>query len=509
MNSSVIGKLISSCTLLALKCAVTWGALLSLLTSCTLTPNPEAPETVEVIRDMSSYSYSAGAGEVEGRIKPTEALAWWEGIGGSELAAMVSRLRESNYELREARERVLQAREFARQVRSRRLPAAAANIGVSENRTSNLQGDFLWSDNYSAGINASFETDIFGGLRAAHRAAELSAKASELGYLAREQQSVAFLTRSWLAASTLSRQLAVTREIVRNYRSTYVLTDERHRAGSAGSSASDVLIARQNLEAAEAGIPNQEVQIAVQLLAIDQQLGQVPGTTRKTFQGNLEVDEAMVAPYGLPASLLTLRPDVASAELAYQAALADIGVARANLLPVVSLTSTLSFQSMDLSELFDPRDYIANLAASLAQPVTQGGRLRSQLRLEESQARELATAFARVALSALSEVETALAQQAGALLELEGLNRAVKTARDASEIAQIRYGQGLQPLLSILETQRGLNNALQNRILAQQRLLDARIALHLSLGGTWFESAQSFEADLPADSAPHSANSNP
>lgn len=164
---------------------------------------------------------------------------------------------------------------------------------------------------------------------------------------------------------------------------------------------------------------------------------------------------------------------------------------------------------MDVSELFDPRDYIASLAASLAQPVTQGGRLRAQLRLEESQARELATAFARVALSALSEVETALAQQAGALLELEGLNRAVETAREASGIAQIRYGQGLQPLLSILETQRGLNNALQNRILAQQRLLDSRIALHLSLGGAWFETAQSFEAVPPEDSAPHSPNSNP
>lgn len=217
----------------------------------------------------------------------------------------------------------------------------------------------------------------------------------------------------------------------------------------------------------------------------------------------------MVAPFGLPASLLTSRPDVAAAELAWHAALADIGVARANMLPVISLTSSLSFQSMDVSELFDPRDYIASLAASLAQPVTQGGRLRAQLRLEESQARELATAFARVALSALSEVETALAQQAGALLELEGLNRAVETAREASGIAQIRYGQGLQPLLSILETQRGLNNALQNRILAQQRLLDSRIALHLSLGGAWFETAQSFEAVPPEDSAPHSPNSNP
>lgn len=476
-----------------------------LCTGCTLIPNQETPEAVSGILDTASYSLNGGD-EAKGLNQP---LAWWERIGGSELGVMVSRLREYNFELREARERVLQAREFARQARSRRLPQAVANLGVSENRASNILGDFSWSDTYSVGINASFETDIFGGLRAAHRAADLSAKATELGYLSLEQQSIAFLARSWLAASTLKRQLAVTREIVGNYRSTYVLTDERYRAGSAGSSASDVLIARQNLEAASAEIPNLEAQIAVQLLNIDQQLALAPGTTAEGFRGAFEVEESMVAPFGLPARLLTARPDVASAELAYLAALADIGVARANMLPVVSLTSSLSFQSMDLSELFDARDYIASLAASLAQPVTQGGRLRSQLRLEQSQAGELATAFARVALSALSEVETAQAQQLGALRELERLNLAVKTARDANEIAQIRYGQGLQPLLSILETQRGLNNALQNRILAQQRLLDARIALHLSLGGAWFEAKAEGEEErtevahaLPIDSDP-------
>jgi len=178
---------------------------------------------------------------------------------------------------------------------------------------------------------------------------------------------------------------------------------------------------------------------------------------------------------------------VAAAELSYRAALEDVGSARASLLPGLSLSSSLSFQSNDASDLFDFDDYIANLAGSLSQPIFQGGRLRSQVRLEESQARELATAYARVALSALSEVENALARQAGSLREREQLNDALNSARDANALAQNRYRQGLLPLLSVLETQRALTNAQQNILLAEQRLVDARIDLYLSLGGVWFE----------------------
>lgn len=453
-----------------------------LVSACSLVPEPDTPATIDAISAVPGYSTDPRVG---GSVSADQ-LLWWRRIGGSELAGWVSRLKQHNFELAEARERVEQANEFARQARSGRLPKVSGDSGASRNRTSDLFGNFDWGDQYSAGLAASLDTDIFGGLRAAERAAILSAEAARLNYIATEQRSIEALARSWVAAATLERRLALARENAESFRVTYNLTDERHRAGSPNTTASDVLIARQNLDAALAEIPAIETQISTQLLAIDQQLAHPPGTTARTFKGKMTVSPGMTVPVGFPAALLTARPDVAAAELSYRSALQDIGTARADLLPRLSLNSSLSFQNQDVSDLFDLDRYIANLAASLTQPVFQGGLLQSRLRVEESRARELSTAYARIALKAFSEVETALVRQSGTLRELEQLQKTLRSAEDSNRIVQDRYRQGLQPLLAVLETQRGLTSAKQNIISAEQSLQEARIALHLSLGGRWF-----------------------
>ena len=192
-------------------------------------------------------------------------------------------------------------------------------------------------------------------------------------------------------------------------------------------------------------------------------------------------------PVGLPSALLASRPDVAAAELRYRAALEDVGAARADLYPMLTLTASLTFQDTNLSDLFDWDDYLANLAGSLTQPIFQGGRLRSAVRLQKAEADELAAVFARTSLNALLDVETALAEQRGFAEQVLRLRDAVKSAAIADELAQTRYRQGLETLLSVLETQRSLNNARESLILTEQSLLRARIDLYLSLGGVWFE----------------------
>lgn len=454
-----------------------------LFSACSTTPAPEFPATIETISEVPEYSEFPDA-EVGAVADPN---LWWRDIGGSELADWVTLLRSNSFELSEARERVEQARELARQALGGRLPGASVDLGGSYNRTSDLFGNFDWGDQYTAGLVASWDTDIFGGLRTAHRAALLSAEAARLNYLATENRSIEALARAWITAAILQRRLALAKETAANYRTTYNVTEQRYNSGSSSTSATDVLISRQNLEAALAEIPAIETQLATQLLAVDQQLAMVPGTTAASFRGNMTVSRAMMMPVGFPATLLTARPDVAAAELSYRAALEDIGTARADLLPSLTLSASFSFQEDDPADLFDLDRYIASLAASLMQPIFQGGRLRSRVRVEESQARELATAYARIALSAFSEVETALVRQSGALRELEQLEKTLKSAQDSNQIAQFRYLEGLQPLLAVLETQRGLTNAQQSIISAEQSLLEARIALHLALGGSWFE----------------------
>jgi NodT family efflux transporter outer membrane factor (OMF) lipoprotein len=447
--------------------------------------------------EAGGYFYTSD----EDRLQPMEPIEWWRDLGGPQLATQVDRLLSDNLELREARAQVRQIAERAYQAGSRRLPVAGAELSASarrlpvagaelsafENRLSDPFGSFQWSDNYAAMLIASFDTDVFGGLRAKHRSAKLLSEAARLNYLAAEQQAISALARSWVSAITLTRRLELARDTAEIYRTTYELTDQRYRSGSPRTSATDALIARQNYDAALADIPAVDRQLLAQWIGIDRQLAYLPGTSARIFAGDLEISPELLAPIGLPASLLTARPDVAAAQLSYQAALQDVGAARAELLPGLSLTASLSFQNMDASELFDVDRYIAGLAGSLTQPIFQGGRLRSELRLQKSEADELATAYARIALAALSDVETALVQQKGLLDELQQLRQALQSAENANEIAQLRYRQGLQPLLSVLEAQRALVGARQKILSSEQSLLEARINLYLSLGGTWFD----------------------
>ncbi len=447
---------------------------------CALTPAPETPQLVVGIRK------SEGFDQLRAKISsPSDPQAWWLDIGGEELGELVSILRRDSLVLHEARLQADQTLEAARIARGQRLPSFAAIGEIGTSRTPGLGGDFSWSEAYTAGVLTDFNTDVFGGLRAAKRSAELNAIASELSVQASEQREIAFLARSWVSAATLKRRLDLARRTADTFRATYELTSQRYEAGSTSVSASDVQIALQNLETALVDIPQIDTDLTQQWFAIDEQLARLPGQTRTSFTGMLSLSEPFEAPVGRPAEILSRRPDVAIAEVRYLAALEDVGSARALLYPAISLSASLTFQADTPNEVFDWDRHIASLTNSLTAPIFQGGRLKSQVRLEKSRAEELANAFARTALAAVVDVEVALAELAGLQEQKDRLEAALATAIVSNELAQGRYRQGLASILAVLETQRSLNAAEQNIILTDQAIANARIDLFLSLGGDW------------------------
>lgn len=447
---------------------------------CALTPTPSTPTLIDEIKRSDSYHQLDGKSAA-----PMDAVAWWRDIGGKELDALVGELLLQSPALREARLQADQALEAALSARGQRLPTITSIGEIGANRTRGLGGEYSWSEAYTAGIIADFNTDVFGGLRASERAAELNARASEFSYQAVEQREIALLARSWVSAKILQRRLDLARRTADSFRSTFELTIQRYEAGSTSVSASDVQIALQNVETALVDIPQIETDLIQQWLLIDEQLARMPGETADTFVGDHDHETTFEVPAGTPAALLANRPDVAVAELRYLAALEDIGAARARLYPAISIGASLTFQADTPGELFDWDRHIASLASSLSAPVFQGGRLRSQVRLETARAEELASAFARTALAAVIDVEIALAELAGLQEQKIKLDAALETAKLSNEIAQGRYRQGLISILAVLETQRSLNAAEQNIILTDQAIANARIDLFLSLGGDW------------------------
>lgn len=447
---------------------------------CSLTPVPQTPPLVGEIQTSERF-YQARSEAAS----PSDLANWWLDVGGNELDELVSVLRRDSLVLREARLQAQQAVEVARIARGQRLPSIAAIGEAGASRTPGPGGNFAWSEAYTAAVVLDFNTDVFGGLRASQRSAELNRLASELSIRSLEQREIAILARNWVSAATLRRRLDLALRTADSFRATYELSNQRYEAGSASVSASDVQIALQNLEAALVDIPQIEADLAQQGLVIDEQLARMPGETATSFAGVLVLAEGFEAPVGRPAAILSGRPDVAIAELRYLAALEDVGAARALLYPAMSLSASLTFQADTPGEVFDWDRHIASLANSLTSPIFQGGRLKSQVRLEQARAEELASAFARTALAAVVDVEIALAELAGLEAQKELLEASLETARLSNELAQGRYRQGLISILAVLETQRSLNAAEQNIILTDQAIANARIDLFLSLGGDW------------------------
>ncbi len=191
---------------------------------------------------------------------------------------------------------------------------------------------------------------------------------------------------------------------------------------------------------------------------------------------------------GVPASVLVRRPDVRAQEQQLLAADANVEVARKAFLPNIQLTGQAGYQSAALSTLLRPESVIWQAAASLTQPIFDGGRLRGQLVLSEAQRQQLLDTYRRSIITALTDVETALVAVRETRLREIAQTAAVRAARRAFELSQQRLREGTVDLTSILSVQNTLFQA--EDILIQVRLtrLQAAVSLFQALGGDWDES---------------------
>jgi NodT family efflux transporter outer membrane factor (OMF) lipoprotein len=188
---------------------------------------------------------------------------------------------------------------------------------------------------------------------------------------------------------------------------------------------------------------------------------------------------------GLPSELLERRPDVREAEAQLIAANANIKVARAAFFPSITLTASGGFESFALSNFLSPASAIYTVAAALAQPIFEGGRLHGQLDYSKARYEELLQNYRKAVISAFSNVEDALAATRRTAEQQESQQVAVAKARRAYDIAQLQYGVGSTDLLTVLNTENALFSA--NDLLAQIRIarMQALVSLFNALGGGW------------------------
>ena len=185
----------------------------------------------------------------------------------------------------------------------------------------------------------------------------------------------------------------------------------------------------------------------------------------------------------LTAQLLERRPDIAVAELSLKAAGYRLTAAERSFLPSIELTGLAGTSSTSLSNIFDPAFFIWSIAGQLLQPVFQGGRLRAQVELRGGERDEALENFADTVLTALSEVETALAIEQNLARQETALAAAADDAQRAAKIAFNRYYVGSDPFLNVLEAQQRAFDAKSAFLTTRKARIDNRVALHLALGG--------------------------
>lgn len=454
-----------------------------LLSGCAL-PERTPPQLEIPVPDQFEAGSSA-PGEIGSK--------WWEGFGDPELDAHIERALSDSPAILQAIARTEQARALADLAGADQSPQVSLGFGAGRQKlTLESLGIVVPSDAGGAGTqtsyrintfdltgNVSWELDLWGRLSAQSAAAQADFLASEANLQSVRQSIAAQTARAYFAMIEASQQVAFARQVVDNAVEMERQISNRVRLGAAQPADGQLAIA--SLASANAKLAAREEILARAKRQFDVLLGDYP-------DGVVALADQLPAlqsqpPAGLPAELLSRRPDILAAHLNLQAAGFRLDAAERSFLPSIELTGRAGTSSTQLSNLLDPDFFIWSIAGRLLQPIFQGGRLRAQFDLREGERNEALQLYADTVLNALGEVETALAVEEFLAEQEQELATAFAAASEAHRIARNRYDVGSDPLLNVLDAQNRMIEAQSALLVVRQARIDNRINLHLVLGG--------------------------
>ncbi len=298
-----------------------------------------------------------------------------------------------------------------------------------------------------------------------------------------------------ITARATSEQLAIASDTVGYQDENLQIADWRNQAGLVSSL--DVEQARTQRAQTAATIPALESSLAATANAISTLIGEPPGRVLAALldPAGVPVPEQL-AGYEAPPAVLTRRPDVRAAEASLVSAAAQVGVARAQLLPLVRLTGAVDTSSVGLENLFDV--ITGNIFASVSQLIFDGGRTQAQLDIAKASARSAQAAWEQAILTALEEVESAAIDQRAANERVALNEAAVEAANNSALLARSQYQAGLTDFQTLLNIESQLLSARNALVAAQADRASAFVQLTQALGGGWIApDTQSTRTDGP------------
>lgn len=400
--------------------------------------------------------------------------AWWRSFDDEVLSQLVRRALDDNLSLRAGYQRLLQARAVAERQRAGLFPSIDATAGAERQESEGTDSSI-----FSAGLRASYEVDLWGRLQSLSEAEALRASATLADYQAAAVSLSGEIASTWFKLVEQRAQYELAETQLRTNRNVLVVIETRFSMGQ--SSSADVLRQRQLVSASRERLSAIEGEIAVLEHRLALLLGRSPG------QGNVPIDTTLPAlpplpETGVPARLIQRRPDLRQAWRLVQAADAELAAAISNRFPRVSIEASITTQANDASDLFD--NWLATLAGNMLVPLVDGGALRAEVRRSRAVLEERLQQYRQAALTAIQEVEDALARERQQRRRLQSLDNQLRLADTTYRQLRTQYLNGAVSYIEVLTALKEKQDLQRTILSTRQQLLNVRVALYRALAGS-------------------------
>ena len=448
------------------------------LSACMVGPKYHRP----VVQTPSTFRDLADNPQITAQTASYADLPWWQVFKDPKLQELIRTALKQNYDLEIATERINAARAQLAVTRSSLFPQVGAGANFNGGKENNFQAKYNFLTLLG---DAAFQLDFFGRLRRANEAARAELLATEDARQTVVLTLVSDVANDYFTLLQLDLQLQITRETVTTQTNSVKLTNLRLEHGVATKL--DVLQAQQVLDTANAEIPNLEREIGQEENAINILLGNYPnGVPRGLALVDQEIPPEV--PAGLTSSLMERRPDIREAEQILVAANAEIGVAKAQFFPQVTLTGAGggSFgRTSAYPGMFPTKLGIWSYGAQVAQPVFTGGALRGNLHLAESEHSQALIAYQQTIRRAFGDVSDALIGYDKFHQVRLRQQDTVADLQETVRISTLRYQGGTTTYLEVLDSQRSLYAADLTLASARGDEFRSLVQLYRALGGGW------------------------
>lgn len=410
---------------------------------------------------------------------------WWTLYQDPLLNRLVARALAENLDLQMALARIDAGRALRNIAEASGSPQVDLDASAARQRISADQAGFsdpLITEPRSVGLGAAWEIDLFGRIREGVRAADADFHATEEQAQAGRIALITDVVQAYAEARGLEERLAIVKQSAASQAETLQLTEQLYVAG--GSPEADLLRARSQSASTAAQVPALQLSWQRSLHRLSVLLAEPAETLYQQFKATpATVATVSLLDAGTPADVLRRRPDVRAAEARLIGAYARVGVAKADLMPRLSLSAALGslIDGVSAASLANSTFWLAGVNASV--PVLDGGRRRNVVDLRDAEARQALLAYRRTVLTAVSEVESALAAAQRNAERQQFLASAASQASSAAEQIQRAWQAGETPFLDVLQAQRvqlAAQNALAQVKTAQWQ---NQAALVSALGG--------------------------